>query len=75
MFFSESIQEKASGLTDIYIHNLFKNINFCFRESVELLSAFSIINPLSIPERDSTEFRNFENNYIFKHSSRQNGML
>ena len=64
MNFSESEQEKASGLIELYIDNLVENINFRFGESVELLSAFSIFNPMAIPEKDSTEFKIYGNSEI-----------
>ena len=54
--FSETEQFKAIGILNRYIDALLKNIDYRFKDSLPVISAFSVFDPMIMPAKDSPEF-------------------
>ncbi|XP_062583557.1 zinc finger protein 862-like isoform X2 [Saccostrea cucullata] len=61
---SESQFLDAKRLLEKYIDALVHNIKQRFSDSMNILKSFDIFNPLSIPERDQREFRNYGEEHV-----------
>lgn len=56
---SEKNIETATSLLNNYVEALCSNIDTRFSDSLPLLRAFDIFNPLSVPEREDVLFANY----------------
>jgi hypothetical protein len=55
-FFAKVHSEKTSSMLRKYTESLISNIEKRFSDSLEILEAFDIFNPFSVPERETLEF-------------------
>ena len=61
---TENQIEKTSSMLRKYTESLISNIEKRFSDSLEILKAFDIFNPFSVPERETLEFTVYGNEHI-----------